>query len=179
MLDDRIMYLISAYFDEKSNKTIERYICQIAEKTGNRFMTDNKVPPHLTITALEARKGESLIPYVENLNGHLQKGRIPFVSVGMLLPYVLYLTPVLNEYLQDMSQQIYDAVSVIPEVSVNKYYQPMQWLPHVTLGKKLTKEQMQIAVKIMQDGFARFDATIVRVGLAKTNPHEDILMIEL
>lgn len=171
--------MISAYFDQRADKAIERYIRQIAEKTGNTFMTDNHVPPHLTISSVEARTGEQLLPYVEKLRGRLLQGMVRFVSVGMLFPYVMYLTPVLNAYLQGLSQQIYDAVSGIPEVSVGKFYQPMQWLPHITLGKKLTKEQMRTAFDVMQEGFAPFDGMIVKIGLARTNPHEDILMIEL
>lgn len=39
------MYLVSVYFDDKSNKIISDYINKIAQKTGNTFMTDNHVPP--------------------------------------------------------------------------------------------------------------------------------------
>lgn len=173
------MYLISAYFDEQTSKTIERYSKQIAEKTGNTFMIDNHVPPHLTISSIEARNGQMLVEPVKELTKYLKKGDIQFVSVGMLFPYVMYVTPVLNEYLFDMSKQIYDVVSKIPMVSISKYYQPMQWLPHVTLGKTLTKEQMQIAFTIMQDRFAVFDGKIIKIGLAKTNPHEDIFIVDL
>ena len=173
------MYLISAYFDEKAQKTMERYMRRIAEKSGNSFMTDNHVPPHLTISSVEARSGELLIPYVEKLRGQLLQGDVQFVSVGMLLPYVLYLTPVLNRYLQDLSQKIFEAVSGIPEVSVSRFYQPMQWLPHATLGKTLTKEQMRTAFEVMQEEFAPFDADVVKLGLAKTNPHEDLWTLAL
>lgn len=158
---------------------MERYIRQIAEKTGNTFMTDNHVPPHLTISSVEARNGGLLIPYMEKLQGQLSQGMIRFVSVGMLFPYVMYLTPVLNAYLQELSQKIYASVSNIPEVSVSRFYQPMQWLPHSTLGKTLTKEQMRLAFEVMQEGFAPFDAAVLKLGLAKTNPHEDIWMLEL
>lgn len=173
------MYLISAYFDEKTERMLSRYIERIAEKTGNTFMTDNHVPPHMTISSVEARNGELLLPYMENLCGHLQQGTVSFVAVGALLPYVLYLTPVLNSYLQDLSQRSYAAVNEIRDVHVSRFYKPMQWLPHVTLAKTLTKEQMQIAFKVMQEGFAPFDGEIVRLGLAKTNPHEDIWSLML
>jgi len=173
------MYLISAYFDEKAQKTMERYMRRIAEKSGNTFMTDNHVPPHLTISSVEARSGELLIPYIEKLRGQLLQGDVQFVSVGMLLPYVLYLTPVLNRYLQDLSQKIFEAVSGIPGVSVSRFYQPMQWLPHATLGKTLTKEQMRTAFEVMQEEFAPFDADVVKLGLAKTNPHEDLWTLAL
>lgn len=173
------MYLISVYFDEKTNRKIKRYMEQIAEKTGNTFMTGNQVPPHLTISSVEARNVEQLIPCIKELQGKLQAGRVQFVSVGMLLPYVLYITPVLNEYLQDLSRQIYDAIPRNDEITVSKYYKPMQWLPHITLGKKLSKEQMQTAIAMMQDSFTPFEGEIVEIDLAKTNPHEDVVKYEL
>lgn len=173
------MYLISAYFDEYTNQTINRYIRQIAENTKNPFMVDKQVPPHLTISSVEARQGEILFPYMENIQGHLSQGMIQMVSVGMFFPYVMYLTPVLNHYLLNLSQQIYDAVSGIPEVSVSRLYQPMNWLPHITLGKTLTKEQMKIAFTVMQESFAPLEGNITKIGLASTNPHRNLLIWEL
>ena len=43
------MYLISVYFDDKTNRILQRYIDRIAEETGNRFMTEHNVPPHVTL----------------------------------------------------------------------------------------------------------------------------------
>lgn len=173
------MYLISAYFDERTNQRIIHLIQQIAHKTGNTFMIDNQVPPHLTISSLEARRGEVLFPYLEALQEQLSGGSIELVSVGMFFPYVMHLAPVMNAYLLDLSQQIYDAVQGIPEVNVNRFYQPLHWFPHITLGKTLTKEQMQLAFAVMQDGFAPMEGRITKLGLAKTNPHEDLMMREL
>ena len=173
------MYLISVYFDDKTNRIISRYISRIAEKTGNAFMTENHVPPHMTISSIEARTGALLIPHMKKLEGIVSQGTVQFVSVGMFFPYVMYLTPVLNEYLQNLAQNVYKAVSDIPEIKINKFYQPMQWLPHITLGKKLSSKEMRIAFEIMQNEFTPFEGKVVSMGLAKTNPHEDILIIEL
>ena len=173
------MYLISAYFDERTNQSINRYIRQLATKTGNTFMIDNQVPPHMTISSVEARQGDILFPCLEQLQGQLIAGTVSIVSVGMFFPYVMYLTPVLNAYLLELSQQIYDAVHDIPEVNVNRFYQPLHWLPHITLGKTLTREQMQQAFAVMQDGFAPIEGRITKLGLAKTNPHEDLMMWKL
>lgn len=177
--NDVRMYLISAYFDDKTSDKIQRYINQIAEKTGNHFMTENQVPPHITISSIEARNVELLVPYVAKLEEALRQGTISFVSVGTLFPYVIYMIPVLNEYLQGLSQQIYDIIPKDDEIIVSKYYKPMQWLPHVTLGKKLSKEQMQIAFHVMQEGFAPFEGKITSIGLAKTNPHIDVIKYDL
>ena len=168
------MYLISVYFDEKTNRILQRYMNQIAAKTGNTFMTDHHVPPHMTISAIEARSVELLRPVFLDLQGNIKQGKIRFVSVGQLLPYVMYATPVLNAYLQDISTQVYEAVKDIPEATASKYYRPLSWLPHVTLAKKLDKDQMLKALAVLQDSFALFEATVTEIGLAKVNPHEDV-----
>lgn len=168
------MYLISVYFDEKTNRILERYISQIAQATGNTFMTANRVPPHMTVSAIEAKSVEAIQPAFESLLEKLSGGPVQFVSVGQLLPYVFYATPVLNAYLQDLSNQVYEAVKDIDETRVSNYYKPMSWLPHVTLGKTLDKEQMRIAFQVLQERFSPFEGTVTEMGLAKVNPHEDV-----
>ena len=155
------------YFDDKNNKIISNYINKIAQKTGNTFMTDNHVPPHLTIMSVEAREEKKLTEVMEQLERSLTKGQIQLVSVGVLLPYVLYAAPVLNLYLEDMIEQVHDMVK------------PMQWPPHITLGKKLSKEQMQEAFSVMQELFVPMEVTVAEIGLAKTNPHQDLIRVEL
>ena len=173
------MYLISVYFDKHSNKILQRYIDQIALKSGNHFMTEHNVPPHMTISSIEARSVSVLEPAFESLQGTLTQGEIQFVSVGQLLPYVFYATPVMNAYLLKLSDCIYGAFKEIPETSISRYYRPLSWLPHVTLGKTLDKEQMKKAFAVMQESFAPFSAKVVEIGLAKVNPHEDIVRFEL
>lgn len=168
------MYLISVYFDDATNKTIQRYINQVAAKTGNTFMLDNNVPPHLTISSIEARNVDVLIPAFESLNEILSSGEIQFVSTGQLHPYVMYITPVLNEYLQNLQEVVFNSVKNIEETTVSKYYKPYSWLPHITIGKKLDKEQMKEAFYVMQESFIPFKGKIIKIGLAKVNPHEDV-----
>ena len=168
------MYLISAYFDQRTTKILQKQIDRIARETGNTFMTQNHVPPHMTISAIEARNVDVLVPAMDVLQGKIECGPVQFVSVGQLLPYVCYATPVLNRYLQDLSTQVDEAVQNIPETSVSRFYQPMSWLPHVTLGKTLDKEQMRTAFCVLQESLLPFEGQITELGLAKVNPHEDV-----
>ena len=169
------MYLVSVYFDKTAVHILQRYINKIAEKTGNSFMVDNNVPPHMTISAIEARSENALLGAMDNLRNSLFNGTISIVSVGQLLPYVFYATPVLNGYLQDLSEKVFDEVKSIPESTVSRYYK----LPHITLGKTLTKEQMQMAFSVMQESFVPFEAAITEIGLARVNPHRDVVRWEL
>lgn len=173
------MYLVSVYFDKTAVHILQRYINKIAEKTGNSFMVDNNVPPHMTISAIEARSENALLGAMDNLRNSLFNGTISIVSVGQLLPYVFYATPVLNGYLQDLSEKVFDEVKCIPESTVSRYYKPMSWLPHITLGKTLTKEQMKMAFSVMQESFVPFEAAITEIGLARVNPHRDVVRWEL
>ena len=168
------MYLISAYFDNKTNTVLEKHIDEVARATGNSFMTENKVPPHLTVAAIEARSVKELRqPFLDMAKG-LKAGSISLVSTGQLLPYVFYVTPVLNEYLTELSNKVYCAFKDLPDTEISKYYRPGNWLPHVTIGKKLSEEQMKQAFEVMYKRFQPLEAEIVEIGLSKVNPHEDV-----
>lgn len=173
------MYYITAYMDEKAHRQIQHYINRIAEISGNEYMIAEKVPPHITLSAFECRDPAPFIPVLKEQCDVLKKGQVKWVSVGAFFPYVLFLTPILNEYLQDISRQIYDRISRIDGVLINQQYQPLQWMPHTTLGKKLSKEEMAAAFAVMQDQFAVCTGEVIRIGLAKPNPHRDLAVFPL
>ncbi len=173
------MYLISAYFDDESNNRIQQYINQMAKKTGNTYMLDGKVPPHITISSFEAKDIGQVIPLLAQTVSGLQQGTIHWTSVSAFLPYVLYLSPVLNAYLHGLSAEITSCLEQFDEVRVSPYYQPFSWMPHTTIGKTLSKEEMQVAFEVLQHQFGPFEGKITKLGLAKTNPYEDIIVLDL
>ena len=173
------MYLISIYIDDKTNKIIKQYINQVAKVTGNNFMLDGNVPPHITISSFEAENEEKLVEDLKVSLENIKHGKLCWVTVGTFLPYVLYIAPVLNDYLHGISTCVYDMLSSRKEISISKYYRPFQWFPHTTLGKKLTKEQLRVAFELMQNHFGVFEGTVTKVGIAKTNPYMDVALFEL
>ena len=175
----RVMYLISIYFDEKTGKRIQGYINRVAEHSDNHFMLDEKVPPHITLSAFETRDVEPVIDKLSRAVKNMEKGRVQWATVGQFFPYVIFLAPVLNEYLHGLSQRVYDSLSKIEDVSISPFYQPFQWLPHTTVGKTLSKEQMRKAFEVLQNSFGVFEGEVVEIGLAKTNPHRDIVRWKL
>ena len=142
-------------------------------------MISHQVPPHMTICQIEARSEAVLIAHFQKLQTELCKGSVEIASIGMMMPYVIYAMPVFNQYLQDLSMDVYRTFNQINETKISKYYKPMSWIPHITLGKTLTKEQMLGAVGILQDGFVPMTAEITEIGLARVNPHEDIVRFTL
>ena len=173
------MYLISIYFDEASDKKIQNYMKQIAKHTGNTAMIDGNVPPHITIAAFRTDSEEHAIEIFRKAGSELRKGKVHWVSVASFLPKVIYITPVLNEYLHQLSSIYNKEIKQQKNFESDKRYQPFQWFPHTTLAKYLTKEQMKEAFEIMQNQFAPFEGCVTKIGLAKTNPYRDLEIIEL
>jgi len=167
------MYLVSAYFDNDTTEQLQKYIDIIAEASGNNFMIDNNVPPHMTLTAIEARSADALLPAFDNLNGKFSPGKISIISIGQFMPKVIYAAPYINQYLFALQQNIFEVFTNIPETNISKFYKPLSWFPHITLAKTLNKKQMIEAVACMSE-FKELKAEIVRISLASVNPHKDI-----
>lgn len=173
------MYLVSIYFDEKTDKHIRGFIKQVAKKTGNTYMLDGNVPPHITIAAFEAQETEIVIKKLEQELQMFRKGKITWASVGIFLPYVIYLTPVLDQNLHNLSVAVNEVLKEIPDIKLRPNYQPFHWMPHTTIAKKLSPGEMRNAFEVLQNSFGMFSGEIVRIGLAKTNPYEELISWEL
>jgi 2'-5' RNA ligase len=124
------MYLVSIYFDEKTNKKLQQYINNVAERTGNTFMLDEKVPPHITVSAFETTDEGGAIDILNKTALKLKSGTL-------------------------------------------------EWVPHSTIGKKLSRQEMKVAFDVLHNCFSPLEGTVVRIGLAKPNPHRDIASWEL
>lgn len=173
------MYLVSIYFDEKTNNRIQQYVNQVAERSGNTFMLDGHVPPHITISAFETKWEQEAIKLLEKKAKEWKAGMLTWASVGTFFPYVIYLAPVLNEYLHRLSEDVYACISEIEDVSISPFYRPFQWIPHTTIGKKLSKEEMLSAFQILQGQFGMFHGKVTGIGLARTNPYKDLVCFKL
>lgn len=173
------MYLISIYFDETTEKRILGYMKQIGKVTGNTLMLDGNVPPHITIAAFhtepEAVAREIFFRGAENL----KEENVSWVSVGAFLPGVIYIAPVLNKYLHELSEKYSKDIIKRQGVTVDYRYMPFSWLPHSTLAKRLSNKQLTTAFSVMQDHFTPFEGKVTKIGLAKTNPYTDLEIINL
>ena len=171
-------YLISLYFDEHTNRQIYKYMEAVTEATGNDYMFVHGVPPHITVASFETENVETVINTLEPCFKSMQKGEISWVGTGAFMTSVLYLNSVLNEYLQKIVLEVYGCITAIPDIRISKYYQPNQWLPHTTIGKKMTKEELVRGFQAVQGDFKVLLGHSVKVGLAQASPYEDIMVWE-
>lgn len=142
-------------------------------------MLDNQVPPHITVASVETKCEEELIIRMESIAKRLKQGEIKFVSVGSFSTKVIFVQPVLNEYLHQLSVLITREMEEREETILSPYYQPFSWIPHCTIAKQLSKDEMKITFTELLNQFVPMNACVTKIGVAKTNPHRDIKIWEL
>lgn len=173
------MYYVSLYFDPVTEERIQSMIDKVARKSGNSFMTEGRVPPHMTLAAFETQKESDAIDIFVSCVQNMRQTEIFIPSVGMFLPNSIYLSAVLNKELFGMNLAITMDMAEIEDCNMSKYYMPFQWLPHITVGKTLTKDELRLAFEVLQHQFGPFKGKVTRIGLAKTNPYRDLVIYEL
>lgn len=173
------MYLVSLYFDDKASIKIQGFINRVSAKSGNNFMTYNNVPPHITIASFQTDEEDKVIEILDKRIKDIDRGIITWASIGIFKSSVVFLAPVLNEYLHNLSVNIHKGISLVENISISKYYLPFHWMPHTTIAKKLTTEELISAFQELEKNFNIFSGTVTRIALSKTNPYEDIIVWDL
>ena len=174
------MYLVSIYFDDRTNETIKKYIERVAVKTGNTFMIDGNVPSHITVGAFETKAShEELVNVLNPVLENICVDSVQLASIGTFQTSSIFLSAVYNEYLHEMCKSICEVLESVDNTIIRKNYQPFNWLPHVTIGKTLSKEQQLLAFEELQSSFGMLEANVVKIGLSKTNPYMDIYTWEM
>ena len=173
------MYLISIYFDEKTTKKMQKLIDDISKETGNTFMIDGNIPPHITLLEFDTKDEKAAVEIFKENAIKLVQGNIMFAAIGVFKRQVIYVEPVLNEYLYNMSVNVYEMFNSIPDLKLSPYYQPFGWIPHMSLGKHLDMTQIVKAFEKVLENFEPFEGTVCKVGIAKTNPHRDLVNVEI
>lgn len=173
------MYLVSLYFDEQTNEKVLKFMKSVAVKCGNNYMFDKNIPPHMTIASVSEGNENEIISVLDSVIKNWKQGQIDFVAIGSFKPHVLFLSPILNEYLNELSVLVNEALRMNGCQPGNSMYLPYQWLPHTTIARTLNEEQMITAFRVLQANFEPFSGTVIKVGLAKNNSHRDIKIWEL
>lgn len=166
------MYLISLYFDMETENQIQSVIRGVAEVTGNTHMTDGHIPPHITVAMINSSDEDIVKDTFESCIKKLRGGDIQIAGVGLFKKSVVYLQPVLNRYLHDISVEVNKAFKGMH--ADNNRYMPFNWMPHISVAKRLTADQQIETVKYLQEVGYPSEAIISRIGLAKSNPYIDI-----
>lgn len=167
-------YAVVFYFDYATENKIQKLINRVANHCGNEYMIKTKIPPHVTVSAVKSDDENLLIYEVEKQIGSIESGDICFASIGIFNPNVIFLAPVLNEYLINSCNLLNEKLLVVSEVSDNGNYLQYQWVPHTAIATKLSKDELKKAFEIVQSEFNVFVGKTNRIALARCNPYKEL-----
>lgn len=167
----KTMFLVSAFFDPLTNRTLQNMINGIADVTGNQFMLEFKVPPHLTFLQIQTRTGQDQLEQaLKNLKGKLKPVPLTFASCGDGIPNVVFAKVRMTDELKSQMNLVYEEIIKIPDIKINPHYLPENIFPHVTLGKTLTREQQVVALDYLNKNFSMFEGILSEVALTCGKP---------
>lgn len=167
-------YAITLEFDKETENKIQELIDEVAETTGCDYMKRSKIPPHVTVSAIVSENEAALLSEMESIAEAMNKGSAWFANIGVFNPLVIYLGPVMNEFLQDTCRTVNERLLKFAEVGNRGQYLPNQWVPHAAIAVKLTPDALKEAFSIVQEKFTAFGATAEKIVLARAEPYEEL-----
>ena len=173
MLDSSLItYAVSLHFSQKINDIVISTLQAITDETGNRFMIENKIPPHITIGAFHAAREEEakLLQLVEKFARDQKAGSVQFSEVGNFNDKVLFLKPEKNLFLSQINKDLHTLLLPEFEKAENGYYLPDIWFPHTTLATRLNLSQFSAAEKIAKKISLPLEVPIEELAVYQCSP---------
>jgi 2'-5' RNA ligase len=168
-------YAIALYFNKEAEKYLNSLIVKIANTNGNKYMTEHKIPPHLTIILFhyDGDIGQIIKTLDNNIEKFL-KSKITFSFVGIFNPAVVFVAPAMNNYLAGINNETINYLKDIKNIEYDKNYIANKWIPHLTLATKLNKEEIVKSIEIATKEFKTFEGQVETISLVECNPYKEI-----
>ena len=176
-----ITYAVSLHFTPDVTEIITSAVKSIAEVTGNRFIIENKIPPHVTIGAFHAAKEDEakLIQMVEDFARTQKAGVVHFKEIGNFNGKVLFLKPEKDSFLAQINTELHTILLPKFEKAENGYYMPEIWFPHTTLATRLNQSQFEKASNITENIKLPLETEINEIAVYQCSPFAELKRLSL
>ena len=171
-----ITYAVSLHFSADVNEIITSAVKSIAEVTGNSFIIENKIPPHVTIGAFHAAKDDEakLLQMVEDFTKTQKTGAVRFTEIGNFNGKVLFLKPEKEGFLTQINAELHSILLPDFEKAENGYYLPEIWFPHTTLATRLNQSQFEKAQEIANQIKLPLEGVVTEISVYQCAPFEKL-----
>ena len=176
-----ITYAVSLHFSQEVNKIITSSVYSIAKTTGNRFIIENKIPPHMTIGAFHSTKKNEpkLLQLVGEFSKNQKSGIIQFSEIGNFNNKVLFLKPEKDQFLSEINKKLHELILPKFEKGENGYYTPENWVPHTTLATRLNQKQHTEILNIASKIKLPLESNISEVAVYQCSPFAEMKRFDL
>ena len=176
-------YAVTLYFDSHTNELILEAMKDIAAVTGNNYMLDNSVPPHLSLGlfhAEEEKAGEMEKLFCEFAEGLKSEGTnlcLNFNGPDNFSDKVIFLSVKRDEPLMKLNRELHQLFLPHFEAGDNRNYLPENWVPHIALAVKLDAKQFEKGFEAAKNFPLPETAKITSATLARCNPYNEVVKV--
>lgn len=170
-------YAIVLYFDPEASSSLQKVIDKMAVLTSNTYMTDVKIPPHITVGCFLGESSEPMVETVETFLKRIESFEVRFSGVGTFPPKVVFAAPVKDDCLKRINGLVHEIFLESFQAADQENYIPTKWVPHCALAVRLDEEQFREAsvAEIELPAAAR----VQKIALARCNPYQEIKVWEI
>ncbi len=171
------IYAVVVYFDKQTEDRISQIINSVAERTGNRYMLENSIPPHVSLGIFGTDDEEAITEHFRSFAKTLSPADIVFDKTGSFGNVVLFLPPAENGFLRSANKSLHDMMPFSPAEGGN--YLPGKWVPHCSICVLLDEETFPAAYETAERMFSPIKGRITRLVLAECYPYREKMIIDL
>ena len=174
-------YSAMIYFNNYSAFRIGTYIDMLKDCSENNYLIDSKIPPHITIGMWNS--DDSFLSDIKNLAENTKAFDIIFAGLGIFNSENekgnIHLAPVKSPELSAFHKSFYNTINLHNGDEYDPMYQnPDIWVPHVTIGYGLVKNQIPNAIKKSLSIGLPQKAVATKIVVAHCCPFKEIATFE-
>ncbi|TYB31169.1 MAG: 2'-5' RNA ligase family protein [Candidatus Mcinerneyibacterium aminivorans] len=173
-------YRIELVFNEKGSNRIKSYWEMLKENKLNSYMIDSKSTPHISLAEYSDILAGRFEDEIRRFSRLIKPFEVRFFGFGYFPTEerVLYLNPKVSKYLlrvhNDFNQQFVDFND-----NINPYYLPENWVPHSTLGKNFSEEDLKKSLIELSKDFKPFAVEVNRISVVEFYPSRELFTFKL
>lgn len=169
-------YAVLIYFDHASEQAVRKIQTEISRTSGNTFLIDNKIYPHVTLSIFSKDDYQDLALDLASFTDQLCDIKLSLTSIGIFnsTPAVLNLLPVVTDDLTGIHKKLHDLLSS-RITSFNPYYERENWVPHCALAVNVAPGELTGAVETACSLFTPITCSAYSLALVECSPYREIM----
>jgi len=168
-------YAVIVYFDHKSEVTIHKIQSEVSRVTGNTYLSDNRILPHITLSLFSNESYQVILEDLASFAPELRDISISLSSIGIFnsSPAVVNLLPVVSDEIIRIHESLMQKLS--RHISdFNPLYERASWVPHCAVAVNIAPDELTGAIETTCRLFTPITCTLSTLSLVECNPYSKV-----
>lgn len=175
-----MIHAVTLTFDRSTNDVLVKLWREIDVLVGGQPLVNTNVRPHITLGLADGLDVEGFLPHWQSLAAETIPFACSLSHIGCFTTgeQVVWLGPTASESLLSLQARI-DALLVCNAKSLDEYFRPNFWVPHVTMAIGITPVQTLRVVERLQQTKLPLIGEITEINLVECEPSREIHRLPL